>query len=103
MSTRHECESALALYEAAILEFKNVVAVAIVPTHDTGAPRGGVGGPANDSAPASEDWCVGVYVSRKVPFPELEEEDLIPSYLQVIDPVKGVFKVPTRVIEREKP
>jgi hypothetical protein len=31
----------------------------------------------------------------------LEEEDLIPSYLQVIDPVKGVYKVPTRVIERE--
>lgn len=101
MSTRHECERALALYEAAILEFKNVVGVAIVSSRDSDAPRA-AGGPATDAAPP-EDWCVGVYVSRKIPFPELEEEDLIPSYLQVIDPVKGVFKVPTRVIEREKP
>lgn len=100
MSTRQECESALALYEAAILEFKNVVGTAIVPLHGSGAPRGG--GPASDPSSA-EDWCVGVYVSRKVPFPELEEDDLIPSYLQVVDPVKGVYKVPTRVIEREKP
>ena len=86
MPTRQQCERALALYEAAILEFKNVVGAAIVPLHGSGS-----------------DWCVGVYVTRKVPFLELEEEDLIPSYLQVIDPVTGVFKVPTRVIEREKP
>jgi hypothetical protein len=98
MSTRHECQSALALYEAAILEFKNVVGVAIVPMQSSSTPTGR--GQASDPAHA-QDWCVAVYVSRKVPFPELEEEDLIPSYLQVIDPVKGVYKVPTRVIERE--
>lgn len=95
MATRDECERAVAIYESALLEFRNVEAVAIAEE----APGAGVRA-AGDAGGASPGYCVAIIVSRKIPYDELEEDDLLPSYLQLIDALKGVMRVKTRVIAR---
>ncbi|MFN0151203.1 MAG: hypothetical protein ACKVU1_10925 [bacterium] len=81
MTTREECQRAIAIYESALLEFKNVESVAIVDDED--------------------GHSVGIIVSRKIPYDDLEEDDLLPAYLQLIDSLKGVIRVKTRVIARD--
>lgn len=83
MSTRAECEAALRIYGEALLAFQNVVGVGILPLADDAAGRG---------------FAVAITVSRKVPLRELDEDEILPSHLQVRD-AQRTYKVPTLVIE----
>jgi len=95
MATREECERAVALYESALLEFKNVEGVGIVEDTDGGETAG-----ADPRGAPAAGFGVAIIVSRKIPYDELEEDDLLPSYLQLIDPLQGVLRVRTRVVAR---
>ena len=104
MATKAQCESALRIYAETLLAFKNVVSVGTAPRDEserrgagTGAATGTVA--ATSGAGAVADFAVAVYVTRKVPIEELEDDDVVPSFLQVRD-ATGLYKVPTRVIER---
>jgi hypothetical protein len=88
VATRAECVAALALYREALLAFRNVTGAEIVPATEGADAR------------VATDLVVGIYVSRKIAYDDLDPDDVLPSYLQVIDELKGVYKVPTRVIER---
>lgn len=90
MATRAQCESALRIYEEALLAFKNVVRVGTAPLSD--------GWAAEDPQGA---FAVAVYVSEKIDLDLLDDEDIVPAYLQVRD-ATGLYKVPTRVIEVER-
>lgn len=90
MSSRAQCEAALALYRSALLAFPNVVDVGIAPLDRTEVDE------------AAADLAVAVYVRLKVPLDALEPDDVLPSFLQVRDNV-STYKVPTRVFERHAP
>ena len=100
MATKAQCESALWIYAETLLAFKNVVSVGTAP-RDESETRGAGAGivAASSGSGAGADFAVAVYVSRKVPIEELEDDDVLPSFLQVRD-ATGLYKVPTRVIER---
>ncbi len=95
MTTREECERAISIYQSALLEFKNVEGVAIVDDEIDTRER-----IAGEAVVPAAGYSVAIIVSRKIPYDELEEDDLLPSYLQLIDSLKGVVRVRTRVIAR---
>jgi hypothetical protein len=84
VATKAQCESALRIYTETLLAFKNVVGVGTGPLAD-----------------ADAEFAVVIRVSRKIPIEELEEDDVLPSFLQVRD-ATGLYKVPTRVVEFER-
>lgn len=84
MATRAECEAALRIYRDALLAFRNVTDVGIVP----------LAGRAE--ATALDDLAVGIVVSVKVPLDALDPDDVLPSFLQ-LRVGHAIVKVPTRV------
>lgn len=87
MATQAECRSALSLYEGSLLEFRNVIGTGIISDPELGEEE------------TDARFLVAVYVVQKIPYDDLDPDDVLPSYLQVCDDLKGVYKVPTRVIE----
>lgn len=53
--------------------------------------------PAGENEPG--DWCLAVYVSRKVPADQLAGKDLVPKTLEVPGKTEG-HPVATKVIEQ---
>ena len=96
MATKAQCESALRVYAETLRAFKNVVGVGTAPFEESEA-----GGAAAASSGGPFAFAVTIHVSRKVPLEELEDDDVLPSFLQVRD-ATGLYKVPTRVIEIER-
>ncbi len=96
MATKAQCESALRIYTETLLAFKNVVGVGTAPLAEADSPPTESSAPAT---PAAAEFAVVIHVSRKVPLEELEEDDVLPAFLQVRD-ATGLYKVPTRVVER---
>jgi hypothetical protein len=98
MATKAQCESALRIYKETLLAFKNVVDVGTAPLPEADSL------PPDASATAisrAAGFAVVIHVSKKVPLEELEEDDVLPAFLQVRD-ATGLYKVPTRVIEIER-
>jgi hypothetical protein len=83
VATKAQCEAALRIYEGALRGFKNAVGCAIAPA---------------DARTGDDAYVVIVRVSKKIPFDEIEPDDLIPSYLQLVE-LSGIVRVPVRVVE----
>ncbi len=104
MATKTQCESALRIYMETLLAFKNVVGVGTASLEESesrGADAGAPGAGTGSGAGARAEFAVVIHVSRKVPLEELEEDDVLPAFLQVRD-ATGLYKVPTRVIQIER-
>ena len=87
MATRAECQQALAAYENDLARRRNVVGLGVVscsPAMRAGCP---------------DELAVAVYVSRKVPADQLNQEDVLPCILRVRHRGQEV-EVPVRVIEQ---
>jgi len=79
VATRAQCEEALRIYAEALCGFPNVVRC------DIGSSGG-------------NDAHIVVFVTKKLPYDAIEPDDLIPSYLQLVE-LSGVIRVPTQVVE----
>ncbi len=80
MATRAQCEKALRIYADALCRFPNAVRCEVV------------------SAGADDACVVVVFVSKKLPYDAIDPDDLIPSFLQLIE-LSSVIRVPTQVVE----
>jgi hypothetical protein len=83
MAKAEQVLQALDLFGNELSRKKNVVGLGRVPAQDDG----------------SGDWCLAVYVSKKVPEDQLAHADLVPKTLEVADRNES-HQVATKVIEQ---
>ena len=85
MATQNICEAALVEYEEKLSGLPNVIGLGIVSM--------------KEQDPANPDLAIAVYVEKKVPQDELDELELVPKKIQIMqgEVLQEVF---TRVIEQ---
>jgi hypothetical protein len=83
MATRSHVQRAIELYQEELARYPNVTGIGVVPV--------------NDETEGPADLAVAVYVTRKVPRDQLEDDERIPGTVE-IPSREGSREVPIRII-----